>query len=140
MSRNPQRQSSASDPAPDSAVAEREGKAQPLDIAHLGRFTLGNPALEAEILSMFSDHLSTYVETLSRADTDKSWSDAAHTLKGSSWAVGAWKLGMLAEAAERMKGDARSGEHQAEAIRAIAAAADEVRVFIRHHVASCRAA
>jgi HPt (histidine-containing phosphotransfer) domain-containing protein len=43
---------------------------------------------------------------LRRAETDGDWTRAAHTLKGSARAVGAWRMASLAERAESLGGTA----------------------------------
>jgi HPt (histidine-containing phosphotransfer) domain-containing protein len=75
---------------------------RPLDFTHLRRYTLGNEALEAEILGLFQAQLSSMVSALRTAASQSEWKTATHTLKGSSRAVGAWEIGDLAEAAENM--------------------------------------
>ncbi len=44
------------------------------------------------------------IERLRRAQTERDWREAGHTLKGSARAVGAWRLAQVAEAAERSRG------------------------------------
>jgi len=73
-----------------------------IDLAHLRRFTMGDEALEIEILGLFSDQLPVTIAALKQADTEKAWGIAAHTLKGSARAVGAWPLATIAENAERL--------------------------------------
>jgi HPt (histidine-containing phosphotransfer) domain-containing protein len=63
----------------------------PIDIAHLRRMTLGDAALEREVLSMFSDQASRLAKALAALPPDAS--ALAHTLKGSARAVGAFALG-----------------------------------------------
>jgi HPt (histidine-containing phosphotransfer) domain-containing protein len=63
----------------------------PIDIAHLRRMTLGDAALEREVLSMFSAQASRLVKALAALPPDAS--ALAHTLKGSARAVGAFALG-----------------------------------------------
>ncbi len=78
--------------------------AQPVDLAHLRRYTLGDRGLELEILGLFVDQLPITIGALKNAPTEKEWGMAAHTLKGSARAVGAWPLATLAEGAERLHG------------------------------------
>jgi HPt (histidine-containing phosphotransfer) domain-containing protein len=63
----------------------------PIDIAHLRRMTLGDAALEREVLSMFSAQAARLVKALAALPPDAS--ALAHTLKGSARAVGAFALG-----------------------------------------------
>jgi HPt (histidine-containing phosphotransfer) domain-containing protein len=141
MNSDPDRNAVADDVTTDGSRRRDEAaSAVPLDLKHLGRFTLGNVALEAEVLGMFADHLTVYLGALANAESDKAWRDAAHTLKGAAWAIGAWKLGMAAEGAERVKVDAAAAEVRALALSAIAGAAAEVEAFIRAHLADSKAA
>jgi HPt (histidine-containing phosphotransfer) domain-containing protein len=89
------------------AVADWQGEgddAVPIDHAHLSRYTLGNVELEREILVLFADQSPSYFLQLMAAENDKAWLEAAHALKGSARAVGAWQLASAAERAERAKG------------------------------------
>jgi len=78
--------------------------AGPIDLAHLRRFTLGDKRLEEEILKLFIEQAPVTIEAMRRAQTKRDWVRAAHTLKGSARAVGAWRLAELAESAERLEG------------------------------------
>jgi HPt (histidine-containing phosphotransfer) domain-containing protein len=74
----------------------------PIDLDHLRRYTLGDARLELEILRLFIDQAPATVHALKRARTSRDWLTAAHTLKGSARAVGAWRLAELAEQAENL--------------------------------------
>jgi len=74
----------------------------PVDLDHLRRFTLNDPDLEQEILGLFAGQLPITIDALRGAASLKEWSVAAHTLKGSARAVGAWSIAAIAEEAERM--------------------------------------
>jgi HPt (histidine-containing phosphotransfer) domain-containing protein len=74
----------------------------PLDLEHLRRFTLGDRELELEVLHLFIDQAPRTIAELRKAETADAWRRAAHTLKGSARAVGAWRLATLAEQAERL--------------------------------------
>jgi len=76
----------------------------PIDLDHLRRYTLGDVRLELEILWLFIDQAPATVDALKRARTSRDWVTAAHTLKGSARAVGAWRLAKLAEQAESLGG------------------------------------
>ena len=73
---------------------------------HLSRYTLGERALEREILELFCVQAGISRQRLRAAASDKEWMDAAHSLKGSANAIGAWRVGALAERAETLSGEA----------------------------------
>lgn len=79
---------------------------RPIDLVHLARQTLGDRALEAEILQLFVAQTATVLARLKSADDTRQRGDLAHTLKGSARAVGAWRVAVEAEACEA----AASGE------------------------------
>ncbi len=74
-----------------------------LDLDHLRRFTMGQPAFEREILGLFAATLSQTLAALESADSASQWHMAAHTLKGSALGIGAGRLAALAREAEQIK-------------------------------------
>lgn len=72
---------------------------RPIDLVHLARQTLGDRALEREILDLFLTQVKAVLSRLEAAAPDAR-PDLAHTLKGSARAVGAWKVALQAEACE----------------------------------------
>lgn len=102
----------------------------PVDLKHLARYTMGDKALEKEILELFLAQLPQTIAALDKAETDRDWRIAAHTLKGSGRAVGAWQVARLAEVAEREVARANP-EHCADIIARIERAAAEAGDFIR---------
>jgi HPt (histidine-containing phosphotransfer) domain-containing protein len=72
----------------------------PVDLVHLRRFTMGNRALEQEVLQLFAAQAPLTLEQLRAAASIKAWRDAAHTLKGSAAAVGATAIARTAAEAE----------------------------------------
>lgn len=77
------------------------------DLAQLRRYTLGDEALEREILGLFKEQAIVSLANLqaSNGSNDAAgWRLAAHTLKGSARGVGAFRLGYGAELAERHGG------------------------------------
>ena len=70
----------------------------PIDFDHLRRMTLGDTALEQEVLAMFSAQCVKLVSTLAAMPADAS--TLAHTLKGSARAIGAFAVG---DAAARLE-------------------------------------
>ena len=98
-----------------------------LDRDHLARYTLGDEALAQEVLGLFIGQLPETVAMLRNSGDARSWMRAAHTIKGSARAVGAWKL---ACAAERAEGDSEMTERWQERADDIEAAIAEVRLRI----------
>ncbi len=87
-------------------AAARNGVHVPIDHAHLARYTLGERALELDILDLFLDEaprtLLRLREVASTCPFDsKGWLYGCHTLKGSARAVGAGDVAAAAEAGER---------------------------------------
>lgn len=74
----------------------------PIDHAHLARYTFANSELEREVLGLFAGQAPQTLAWLTSATTAKGWRDAAHTLKGSARAVGAWQVAAAAEYAESL--------------------------------------
>jgi hypothetical protein len=73
----------------------------PIDHEHLRRYTMGDLQLELEVLELFAGELPKTISALRAARTDLEWKVAAHTLKGSARAVGAWRIATEAVAAEQ---------------------------------------
>jgi HPt (histidine-containing phosphotransfer) domain-containing protein len=106
---------------------------EPIDRRYLARFTLGNMALEREVLELFAGQMPRYVEQLRAAANGKEWMLAAHTIKGSALAVGARRLASLAQMAERLDMDAYPADCEnmrRDATNAVAAASNEACLFI----------
>lgn len=101
----------------------------PVDLQHLRRFTFGDRGLEKEVLELFLAQLPHTIAALSSACNERDWRIAAHTLKGSGRAVGAWQIAGLAEEAERLA-DARSRTTASQTVARIEQAASEARSFI----------
>ena len=100
-----------------------------LDLEHLRRFTLGDTGLELEILELFIKQAPITLRALQSAVADRDWKIAAHTLKGSARAVGAWRVARLAEAAEGMSRRRNPAGCEA-AVRELSDALAEASVFI----------
>lgn len=102
--------------------------AQPIDFEHLGRYTMGDRALEVEILGLFVMQLPETLGRLMSATTEADWKSATHTIKGSARAVGAWALADRASDAEKA---VSSPETWAEHAGLIEAAASEAVSFVK---------
>lgn len=94
-----------------------EAEAPPVDLAHLRRYTGGDPELERQALTLFVPDALKYLARIEAGEGKV----PAHTLKGSAQAIGAWKLAALAERAERGDFDAAELRAAIEEVRAFAA-------------------
>jgi len=111
---------------------------EPVDLAYLARFTLGNATLEREVLQLFAAQIPLYLEALHGARVRKAWREAAHSIKGSACAVGAWRLAGCAQFAERVEVDGAAAapqEQREQAVVAVARAAEEACRFIGRRLA-----
>lgn len=78
----------------------------PIDVQHLGRMTLGEAALEIEVLALFAAQSHELIGRLAAQPADGA--ALAHTLKGSARAIGAFRVADAAlglEAAMKNNGD-----------------------------------
>jgi HPt (histidine-containing phosphotransfer) domain-containing protein len=97
----------------------------PIDMAHLGRMTLGDLSLEREVLAMFAGQSAGLVEAL--AGLPANAATLAHTLKGSARAIGAYRV---AEAAERLEAALRDDVDASEALLELGDSVAEARAAI----------
>lgn len=86
-----------------------------IDVPHLERMTLGDRALEREILQIFTRQTTLTLERIAGAEPGMA-AAAAHTLKGSARGIGAWRV---AQAAERLEGAAGAPGGDAEVEAAV---------------------
>lgn len=70
----------------------------PIDLDHLRRMTLSDPALEREVLRLFVEQTANLMRTL--ASLPENAAALAHTLKGSARAIGAFRVAEAAAALE----------------------------------------
>ena len=112
-------------------AVESEHK-QPIDLVHLGRYTMNDPALGREILTLFAGQLPETLRQLREAESPHDWKIAAHTLKGSARAVGAWPLAERAAEAEAAGPDDGDRCHH---LKALAAEAETTARFVAEVVA-----
>ena len=96
---------------PSSLPADDAG---PIDLEHLRRMTLGDAALEREVLEMFARQACQLAATLATAPPETS--ALVHTLKGSARAIGAIRV---AEAAAGLEVAIREGQAPAQALGAL---------------------
>jgi len=106
-----------------------------IDEDHLARMTLGDRALEREVLEIFVRQTVIMLERIGKADPAIA-AAAAHTLVGSASGIGA---GRVALAAERLEQAARAKAAAAEfdcAVEALKAAAVEASAAIAARLGS----
>ncbi len=115
---------------PDGRNCCEEFQDLPVDFDHLRRYTLGDKGLEAEVLELFLAQLPETIASLRTASTERDWKMAAHTLKGSSRAVGAWRIANLAQEAESLLCGSQPAACS-EAISKLEAAVSEATWFVR---------
>lgn len=79
---------------------------RPIDLAHLSRMTLGDRALERDVLTLFERQIGLLMERIEMAPSPVA-AAAAHTLKGSASGIGAFAM---AKAAAKVEEAAASGD------------------------------
>lgn len=102
-------------------------RARPLDLEHLSRQTMGDRALEQEVLAMFSHQLGAIRDGMGKADTAER-RRLAHTLKGSARGVGAFAL---ADCAAEIEIDPANTAHLARLGRLIGETRDFIAAISR---------
>lgn len=96
----------------------------PIDLTHLFRMTLGDHALEREVLALFDRQIDMLIGRMGEVGPS-GVTALAHTLKGSARGVGAWPMARAAEAVE-----AAPPDQLAQALAALATAAGETHAAI----------
>jgi HPt (histidine-containing phosphotransfer) domain-containing protein len=94
----------------------------PIDNAHLERMTLGDLALEQEVLAMFSAQAVGLIGRLAALPSERM--TLVHTLKGSARAIGAFRVG---DAAETLEAAIRNGDDPSEAMAGLKDTVAEAR-------------
>ncbi len=89
--------------APDNSSMFRPSRERPIDLVHLANQTMGDKALEIEVLQMFSRQSRQLMKDMSEGSLDGRKA-AAHRLKGAALAVGAHPVARAAEAIENRSG------------------------------------
>ena len=107
---------------PGPPAADPTANPGPLDFDHLERMTLGEKALEREVLEMFVAQSARLLDALATLPADTS--ALAHTLKGSARAIGAFKVAGCAAALET------AGQGDDAALAALRDAVAEARTAI----------
>ncbi|MGV2099386.1 Hpt domain-containing protein [Rhizobium sp. 21-4511-3d] len=108
--------------APDNSKGPCPSKVRPIDLVHLAKQTMGDKALEIEVLQMFARQARACLGEIASGEAKKIVA-AAHRLKGAASAVGAFRVSETAEMLEYNAGDAAS-------MAAVGAAVVEAENFI----------
>jgi HPt (histidine-containing phosphotransfer) domain-containing protein len=75
--------------------------AEPIDLVHLRRMTLGERSLEREVLQLFCRQADMLVARMQKAKPAVA-AASAHTLMGSARGIGTWRVAATAETVERV--------------------------------------
>ena len=126
----PTPQKAAEDPKESVGDHRSAGLNAPIDLEHLTRYTLSDRNLEREILGLFCSQLPISLEALKQAKSPKEWKIAAHTVKGSARAIGAWRLANIAAVVEQAAYERVGTQEEARLLKDLADAADEVTDYI----------
>ena len=86
--------------APDNAGGMCPSNGRPIDLIHLGRQTMGDKALELEVLQMFARQARESMKEIVGSE-GTARAAVAHRLKGSAQSVGATAVSKAAEALEQ---------------------------------------
>jgi len=105
------------------------GNHRPVDLVHLSKYTLGNRALEKEVLELFNQQSVIYLKRLAEAENMVVWHQAAHTIKGSAKGIGAWKVAEIAENAELLPAES-SEACRTEMLETLVITVEEANGFI----------
>ncbi|GGH26658.1 hypothetical protein GCM10007036_34610 [Alsobacter metallidurans] len=100
-----------------------------LDLRHLTAQTMGDVDLARDVLGMFLEQSNDVLRSVRDAVDGRSRSDAAHLLKGSASAVGAFMVARQAGAVEALD-DTADEEEVLEALAGLHAAVAEARTVI----------
>lgn len=100
--------------APDNARGGTTSTGRPVDLVHLAVQTMGDKALEVEVLNLFTRQARAALHEIAQLD-DGGVTASAHRLKSAANGVGAFSVAVAAERLEARPGDA--------ALRAAVAAA-----------------
>lgn len=108
--------------APDNAGGACPSKGRPIDLVHLANQTMGDKALELEVLQVFARQARELIKDIAVSDA-AGREAAAHRLKGAARAIGA---NAVARTAETLENDCMSPA----AIAAVGAAVVDAENFI----------
>lgn len=91
--------------APDNSRGAAPSKERPIDLVHLAKQTMGDKALEIEVLQMFARQARASLQEIGSGSADRAKA-GAHRLKGAASSVGAFRVAEAADAYECNMDDA----------------------------------
>jgi HPt (histidine-containing phosphotransfer) domain-containing protein len=103
---------------PGGEAASSSSPSRPIDMAHLSRQTMGDRALEQEVLMLFLNQALAVSKKMVEAD-NKDRLMMAHGLKGSARGVGAFAIADCADEIERNPDDALIWKRLDRAVEAV---------------------
>lgn len=103
---------------------------KPVDLVHLAKQTHGNHDLEEEVLNLFLSQSSLYLDRLTNAPSTDERRMAAHTLRGSALAIGAWDVARQSKAIELAPEGANDPAQVEQLSRSIAGAQAYIRSLL----------
>lgn len=112
-------------------------QAKPVDMDHLARYTGGDAALNAEVLTLFANQTVELLEKLQHvlnAGDLKTWKEITHSLKGAARGIGAFGFADAAANAEPVV-PAPDNASAVDALQALKSEAEIVRRFIDTYLA-----
>ncbi|MBU1176552.1 MAG: hypothetical protein KKH72_14205 [Alphaproteobacteria bacterium] len=112
----------------DAFIRAGELAGRPIDLVYLARQTLGDPGLETEILTLFSEMAAAYFHRAAQSGDSGEIAIGLHALKGAAAGVGAGAIATEAAAAEAELREA--GAVSAERMSDLGIAVEETRAFI----------
>lgn len=96
-----------------------------IDLEHLRKFSMGDIALETELLGLFREQCGLWLKALDPKSADaRAWASGAHAIKGSARAVGAHAVSEACQAAEDLAGEKGTPISRALALDALRHAID----------------
>ncbi len=101
----------------------------PVDLNHLSRYTMGDAAIEREVLELFRRQMRVYFDKLAQSENEALWQEAARVLKASARSVGAWQLLKTIETGEKPYQSGTACSRQ-EFLRALSGQIEEAILFI----------
>ena len=108
--------------SPETALGHLHSRGRPIDLVHLATQTMGDKALELEVLQIFARQSRQIVKELMIEDTQVRKA-AVHRLRGAALAVGAFTVADVAASAENQPNDA-------ETLAALSSAVLDTEIFI----------